>query len=111
MTEVAGTEQTLLILGASGDLTGRLLLPGLGGLLAKGEAGRLSLLGSGMDDWDDTRWRQRVVDAFAKADDDAGHARVVAETARYLQADVTRADDLRRLLAAATGPVVIFFAL
>jgi glucose-6-phosphate 1-dehydrogenase len=31
---VSSSRQTLLILGASGDLTARLLLPGLGGLLA-----------------------------------------------------------------------------
>ena len=37
--------QTLLILGASGDLTARLLLPGLGGLLATGSVGELQLVG------------------------------------------------------------------
>jgi glucose-6-phosphate 1-dehydrogenase len=111
VTDAAHTQQTLLIFGASGDLTGRLLLPGLGGLLATGEAPGLSLLGSGTDDWNDARWRQRVVDSFAKAGDDAGHADEVARHARYLRADVTRADDLRRLLAAGTGPVVVFFAL
>jgi hypothetical protein len=37
--------QTLLILGAGGDLTARLLLPGLGGLLAAG-GGACSLSGA-----------------------------------------------------------------
>jgi hypothetical protein len=45
--------QTLLILGATGDLTGRLLLPGLGALLATGAGDGLMLLGSGTQDWDD----------------------------------------------------------
>jgi glucose-6-phosphate 1-dehydrogenase len=104
-------EQTLLVLGASGDLTGRLLLPGLGGLLAGGWASRLSLVGSGMDDWDDERWRRRVVESFSKAGDDAGRAATVARGTRYVRADVTREDDLRRLLDACTGPVIMYFAL
>jgi glucose-6-phosphate 1-dehydrogenase len=101
-------EQTLLILGASGDLTARLLLPGLAGLLAAGRAEGLSLVGSGADDWDDERWRARVTESFAEG---AAQAAAVARDTRYLKADVTSADDLRRLLDACTGRVVIYFAL
>jgi glucose-6-phosphate 1-dehydrogenase len=108
----ANTEkQTLLVLGASGDLTARLLLPGLGGLLANGGAAGLSLVGSGMDDWDDERWRRRVLESFAKVGDGAGGATGVAHDSRYVRADVTRAEDLRRLLDACTGPVIMYFAL
>jgi glucose-6-phosphate dehydrogenase-like protein len=60
-----GATQTLLILWASGDLTSRLLLPGLDGLLSRGRIGGLTLIGSSRDDWDDQRWRQLVADAFA----------------------------------------------
>ena len=66
MSAVA-SEQTLLILGASGDLTGRLLLPGLGGLLASGREQGMALIGSGADEWDDDRWRKRVAESFAAA--------------------------------------------
>jgi glucose-6-phosphate 1-dehydrogenase len=104
-------EQTLLVLGASGDLTARLLLPGIGGLLASGGATGLSLVGSGMDDWDDERWRRRVRESFAKAGDGGDPTAAVAEHTRYVQADVTRQDDLRRLLAACEGPVIVYFAL
>src|SRR4051812_46323080 len=57
---VPAADQTLLILGASGDLTARLLLPGLAGLLASGGVrdSRLTLIGSGAEDWDDERWRK-----------------------------------------------------
>ena len=107
--------QTLLILGATGDLTARLLLPGLGRLVAAGGPPGLTLLGSGTQDWDDERWRQRVRDAFAGArtggDAESDREREVTDSARYLQADVTRPDDLRRLLDACQGPVAIFFAL
>jgi glucose-6-phosphate 1-dehydrogenase len=107
----AGGEQTLLVLGASGDLTARLLLPGLGGLLAGESVKGLSLVGSGTDDWDDERWRQRVSDSFSAADASGEQVTAVVRDARYVQADVTKPDDLQRLLAACRGNVVIFFAL
>jgi glucose-6-phosphate 1-dehydrogenase len=104
-------EQTLLVLGASGDLTARLLLPGLGGLLATGEAAGLSLVGSAADDWNDERWRRRVVESFAKAGDGDADMATVAQRTWYLRADVTREEDLRRLLDACTGPMIMYFAL
>ena len=70
----AGTEQTLLVLGASGDLTARLLLPGLGGLLAESPGEALFLVGSGRDDWDDEHWRQRVTESFSAATGPQGTA-------------------------------------
>jgi len=102
---------TLLIFGASGDLTARLLLPGLGSLVAAGGLDDLSLVGSGMDAWDDDRWRRRVAESFGSVEATGERETAVARAARYLPADVTRADDLRRLLDACDGPVVIYFAL
>jgi glucose-6-phosphate 1-dehydrogenase len=106
-----GGEQCLLVLGASGDLTARLLLPGLGGLLAASPDQGLLLLGSGMDDWGDERWRQRVSDSFAKASATGPQVTATLQSTRYLQADVTHPEDLRRLIAACRGQLVIFFAL
>jgi glucose-6-phosphate 1-dehydrogenase len=103
--------QTLLILGAGGDLTARLLLPGLGALLSSGQAGPLALLGTGMEDWDDDRWRSRVRESFALAGASGPEAEAVASGARYLRADVTQEGDLRRLLDACEGPPVVYFAL
>src|SRR5690349_16875735 len=105
----ADNEQTLLVLGASGDLTARLLLPGLGGLLAESPDEKLFLVGSGRDDWTDEHWRQRVTEAFSSASGPQVTATV--QSTRYLQADVTRQEDLERLLAACRGQVIIFFAL
>ena len=105
----AAREQTLLVLGASGDLTARLLLPGLAGLLAASPAESLLLVGSGRDEWDDEHWRQRVRESFGSATGPQVTATV--EGTRYLPADVTRAEDLQQLLAACRGEVVIFFAL
>ena len=59
--------QTLLILGASGDLTGRLLLPGLARLAAAGRAEGLRLVGAGSDPWTREQWQERVRSSFAAA--------------------------------------------
>ncbi|MEU8256598.1 glucose-6-phosphate dehydrogenase [Micromonospora inaquosa] len=103
--------QTLLLLGASGDLAARLLLPGLGRLLASGALPDLRLIGSGMHDWGDERWRRRVADSFATAGPSGPRETEVVRSTRYLAADVTSEEDLRRLLAACQGQTVIFFAL
>ena len=103
--------QTLLILGASGDLTARLLLPGLGGLLASGVGRDLHVLGSSADDWDDDRWRSRIAESFAAAEAGGEQPDAVVRSARYIGADATAEDDLRRLLDAAEGQVIIYFAL
>ncbi len=103
--------QTLLILGAAGDLSARLLLPGLGGLLAAGGGGGLQLVGSDRDDWDDDRFRTMVAGAFGDARASGPEVDAVASYARYLRADATDEGDLRRLLDACEKPVAIYFAL
>ena len=82
---------TLLVLGADGDLTQRLLLPGLTSLLASEWApGRsLLLVGAGLGDLDDRAWARRLEDSFGSA---GVRARRVTDTARrscYRQCDVT----------------------
>lgn len=104
------TNLTLLILGASGDLAARLLLPGLGRLVAGGGA-EVCLLGSDVRDWDDGQWRARVAESFAAAGASGDAVDAVARSARYLKADVTAAGDWDRLLDAADGPLVVYFAL
>ena len=54
-----GPPPTLVVLGAGGDLTARLLLPGLAGLVNRRKVS-VSLIGSDRVDWDDDRWRDRV---------------------------------------------------
>jgi glucose-6-phosphate 1-dehydrogenase len=105
------SEQTLLILGATGDLTARLLLPGVGELVASGEVRGLSLLGSAVDDWDDDRWRARVKESFATQDVKGADVDALVKSTRYLRADVTSEADWQGLLEACQGPPVIYFAL
>src|SRR5687768_2452205 len=110
------TVKTLLILGASGDLTGRLLLPGLARLAAAGRAAGLRLVGAGSDPWPQEQWRERVHTAFADAAGKADAAgRQALETleqySAYHQLDVTADGPLASLLSELEGPVAVYFAL
>ncbi|MGZ5331792.1 MAG: glucose-6-phosphate dehydrogenase [Solirubrobacterales bacterium] len=104
-------EQTLLILGASGDLAARLLLPGLGNLIAGGAVEGVSLVGSAAHDWNDEHWRSRVAESFAAAGATGERIDAVASSTPYIKADVTAESEWRRLLDACEGSVVIYFAL
>lgn len=101
-------ETTLLILGASGDLTSRLLLPALGELLTRESWRRVHLRGAGMDDWSDDHWRDVVRASFAAGGADAAND-VIASTS-YTRADITNADDLRTLVASTPGRLALYFA-
>jgi glucose-6-phosphate 1-dehydrogenase len=106
----------MLILGASGDLTKRLLLPGIGSLIKGGDASDLQLvdglkvIGSGRSDKSD-EWRDTISDALEQvgASGDAVDA-ILASTA-YVRADPTSADDWKPLLEQVDGDLVVYFAL
>lgn len=100
---------TLVILGARGDLTSRLLLPGLASLLASSRGSDIRLLGVDRDPMTDAAWQRRVAKAFSGADGRLVDR--VRESSRYLQADVTDPDSLRSVLDAATGRAALYFAL
>ena len=108
----AGPAPTLVILGASGDLAARLLLPGLARLLSQRHL-EIDLVGSGRADWDDDQWRDRVQQAFAAAPADlTPQLDTVVRGTRYVQADPTVPQDLDRLLqGCSSGLLVLYFAL
>lgn len=99
---------TLIILGATGDLTKRLLLPALAQLLAEQPSRRVTLVGAGNEELTETAWRKRVRDAFG--DDLAEHAKEVARTTVYRRVDITDRAQLRALLGAGEGRTVVYFA-
>lgn len=111
--------KTLVILGASGDLTGRLLLPGVARLIASGRAPGLALEGAGNDDWSAQRWQERLDGAFADAlatdssanQDGKDELRRVQSTSSYHQLDVTAKGALGTFLKTVEGPVALYFAL
>jgi len=100
---------TLVILGAGGDLTSRLLLPGLASLLGSSRGTGIRLLGVDRGSMTDAAWKRKVAKAFSGTD--AKLAEKVRESSSYLRADVTDPDDLQRVLDAATGRTALYFAL
>ncbi|WP_298589104.1 glucose-6-phosphate dehydrogenase [uncultured Kocuria sp.] len=101
--------RTLIILGATGDLTSRLLLPGLGTLLSSAPELRIDVVGSSREPAEG--WEQVVAEAFDSVGASGPAAAHTRESARYVAGDVTDAGDLERLLDAVEGPVCLYFAL
>jgi glucose-6-phosphate 1-dehydrogenase len=99
-----------VVLGAAGDLTARLLLPGLAGLVS-GRHLTIELVGSDRADWDDAQWRDRVRQAFAGAAETTPELDTIIGTTRYVQADVTAPEDLDALLRRCPArPLILYFA-
>jgi glucose-6-phosphate 1-dehydrogenase len=104
----------LLVLGASGDLAGRYLLPALAHLQ---EAGRLpqplAIVGVACDDWDTAAFRRHLtaqLECHAATVDPVAREALVA-LASYQRADAGDAAALAGALDQAKGPVVAYLAL
>ncbi|TKJ22848.1 glucose-6-phosphate dehydrogenase [Blastococcus sp. CCUG 61487] len=106
--------RSLVVLGGTGDLAGRLLLPGLAELEDAGKLpDDLVVVAVGTRDRSDEDYRGWARDRLAE------HADRVPETARdalvarlsFEQGDVTRPEDLRRALDRAGGSPVVYLAL
>lgn len=104
------TQVTLAILGASGDLTQRLLLPGLGTLLKSHADYEVTLVGCAVDELSQEAWVERVRESLAATCAPQRVDELVART-RYEQLDVTSADALAKLLASLGDAPVLYFAL
>lgn len=100
---------TLVILGAGGDLTSRLLLPGLASFLASSRGRELSVIGVDRAPQSDADWHAKVTASFAT--EPSALAKKVVSHTRYLQGDATSAPDLTRVLSEATGRVALYLAL
>jgi len=105
---------TLVVLGGTGDLTGRLLLPGLAELFgADALDDDVRLLAVSTRDWSDEEYRDWARARLAE------HADHVPEAARdqlierlgHQHGDVTVAGDLRKALDRAEGRPVVYLAL
>ena len=108
--------KTLLILGGTGDLSRRLLLPGLARLIARGRAPGLVVVGSGSRDWSRDQWQQRVRDSFASEYDAAGkQARreldAAVQRSSYRQLDLDTPGSLAAGLEGLEPPLAVYFAL
>lgn len=104
------TSVSILILGAGGDLTKRLLLPGLASLLSVYDDYDVQVIGSSMDERTQEQWRELIRASFAQVTA-AENADRYLESARYITADATDPQQLRDLVAACDHVPVIYFAL
>ena len=100
---------TLVILGAGGDLTSRLLLPGVASFLGSSRGTSIHIIGVDRDPLSDEQWRAKVAASFSEFPS-ALASKVAADT-RYIQGDATSADDLQHVLAESSGRTALYFAL
>src|ERR1700712_2650998 len=103
--------RTLVILGASGDLTARLLLPGVGQLISQRRDLDLELIGVGSTPMTPSQWRKRVAASFKAGGADAAAVKSVIAGSTYRVADATNPEDLGTVLAACSGKPALYFAL
>ena len=105
--------RTLVILGGTGDLTGRLLLPALAQLERTSALDDVGFLAVSQPAWDDDAYRSWARDRLAEhaGDQPDGVRESLAGRLRYRPGDVTSADDLRTALAAVEGPPTLYLAL
>ena len=82
----------LIILGATGDLTSRLLLPGLAGALAAHDLPRVTLVGSSHSEHSTDEWRSIVREGLAGAALDEDEAREILREAPGVQVIDKRED-------------------
>jgi glucose-6-phosphate 1-dehydrogenase len=108
---------TIIVLGATGDLTARYLLPAMAQLVERDLLGEeLKLVGVANDDYDDDSFRARVqekLEAHAPRVAAEARAALVARSS-YVRGDVTDPGTLATALAAhgdSDGPVVLYLAL
>ncbi len=105
--------RSLVVLGGTGDLTGRLLLPSLALLHDRGVLGDVRVLAVSQEDWDDDRYRRWGRDRLA------AHAADLAEDVRdgllprlhHVCGDVTSPEDLRTALERVDGVPIVYLAL
>jgi glucose-6-phosphate 1-dehydrogenase len=108
MTQTVGT---LVILGASGDLSSRLLLPAVGQLLSNHPERRFQLIGAGAEEWTDAKWRSTVRASFTTVKANGPAVEQVLKNTTYLSADVTKPEELQRIFDACEGEPALYFAL
>lgn len=111
MSPTPTARPTLAILGAGGDLTERLLLPGLGTLLARDPGREVTVIGSGRTGMDDDEWGDLVRDALRAGDCGPGQLEEVVATSSFVELDVTDPDEFSDFIDGLDGPVVLYFAL
>ncbi len=105
------TDVTLVIFGASGDLTHRLLLPGLGTLLNTTGRFRVTVIGAAMDDIAPDKWTTIVHDALADPKTRQAKIDDILSRTKYVKIDVTDGAALGPFVSSLPPNSVLYFAL
>lgn len=106
--------ERLIIFGASGDLTSRLLLPSLAEIQAEGLLPEgLEITGVGRIDWSTTEFRAKIaadLETYAPSISKAAR-RALVQSLRYYRGDLTDANAMRGLLSTVDRPLLAYLAL
>ncbi len=105
------TATTLLVFGASGDLTSRLLLPGLASLLVVEPERRVRVVGADRAELSREDWHEKVATALRDGDVPQDRINDLLTSAEYVKADLLEPEQLASLLGTMEAPLVLYFAL
>ena len=108
--------ERIVIFGASGDLTGRYLIPALARLYDAGKLpSRIRITGVDRRGWDDKEgfrhFALESLDRHAQSVSAAARAKLVVEALEYRQADVTDGESVAKALGTLQEPILAYLAL
>lgn len=107
--EVADRIPTLVVLGATSDLVSRLLLPGLGSLLAAEPARYVNVVGVGRRPFG--AWSELVRTSLSEAGVAESCTKRTLDATRYIECDITDPEQLPGFIADLPQESVLYFAL
>ncbi|MCJ1673383.1 glucose-6-phosphate dehydrogenase [Rathayibacter sp. VKM Ac-2929] len=110
-TALESTRRTIAILGAGGDLTERLLLPGLGRVAELARDSELTLIGAARTPQSDDEWQGLVRRSLEAAGIAAHTVDDLASRARFVATDASDPEQLKALLDACPTTPVLYVAL
>jgi glucose-6-phosphate 1-dehydrogenase len=106
--------KTLAILGASGDLASRFLVPAIARLREVGQLPEsFRILGLARDAWDTEAFRHHLERKLDESNSNVGHSsrEAILSSTDYHRVDVTNRDELVQVLSKLTDPLVVYLAL
>lgn len=102
----------MLIFGASGDLTSRHLLPALMELDAKDRlADEFRIVGVDVRDWDSSQFRRHLEEKLRDVELGEKGRELLGSRVEYRRSDVTRRDEMSKLLKPLKQPFIAYMAL
>lgn len=110
-TALESAQRTIAILGAGGDLTERLLLPGLGRVADLARDSELTLIGAARTPQSDDEWQALVRRSLESADVSAHTVEALVSRARFVATDASDPQQLSALLEACPSSPVLYVAL